>query len=80
MTKTKFLTGHEESRYIEQLKPLADMRITDMRELLNTIRTEAKAMRIGSPEYLEITYRYQEIEKAIIWWEKLLIEGTVEHE
>lgn len=80
MTETMFLTGHEETRYIELLKPLADKRISDMKKLMTQLRIEVRTIPMSESEHNKKVLRYQKVEQAIKWWEELLNKGNIEHE
>ena len=70
MHTTKYLTGKDSSEYPE-LEPLRTKRINDMRNLLKTLRMEARGVKSLSTEYQELMDRYQAVEKAIEFWENL---------
>ena len=74
MNKTEYLTGYPPERYANELRPLVIKRVSDMRELLMNLREKALEMKKDSVAYLKIEERYTEVEKAIKWWEDLLIE------
>ena len=80
MKTTTYLTGQHPERYKELLEPLADMRIADMKLLLDELREAAGPMEKPSSEYYQIKKRFKAVQDGISWWTELKYEGEIDHE
>ena len=73
--KTIKLFGYPRSRYEPEITILATKRIKDGRELMKKFVEKRKTMSsLSYEEQDKIIKSYQETEKAVEWWEKILEE------
>jgi len=69
--QTLYLTGHNRTRYKTLLKPLKELRISDMKVNAKAIREEAGLLHHSSKQYKSLVANHDKITEAIIFWEEL---------
>jgi len=74
MKSTKHLTGFDTSRYHHKLQPLALLRVNDMRANMKNIADKSLSFDKGSDEYMECVEHFQDVQKAVDFWQELLDE------
>jgi hypothetical protein len=74
MKKTKYLTDKEPEEFEHLMRPLAQERIRAMNILKQKLVNATTSKDYGTTGYKQVQKRYEDVVKAIHFWEKLLEE------